>query len=108
MRQRILIVLLTFVTILTCWTWYENTFAIDFFAAKNRHSRNQKRIEIMNETNIDSVQHMAVEILENYEQRHSESDETIRKVQYLLTVTAAITFATLILAIFNIRRKAGR
>ena len=108
MRQKILIILLTLLTILTSWTWYENTFAIDFFETKNRHLRNQKRIEIMNEDNIDSVRQKAVKILDNYEQRHSVSDKTIVKVQNMLTVTTCVTFLTLLLSIFEFRKKNAR
>ena len=104
MRYKIIIALLVSLTILTCWTWYENTFAIDFFATKNHHLRNQKRIEIMKETNIDSVRQKAVEILDNYEQGLSITDKAILKVQSMVTVTIGVTFLILILSVFEFRK----
>jgi hypothetical protein len=108
MRRKIIIALLALLTILICWTWYENTFAIDWFATKNHHLRNQKRIEIMNEPDIDFVRQKAVKILDNYELGHSKTDKTIIKVQNILTLTACLTFLTLIVAIFEFRRKNDR
>lgn len=108
MRQRIIFTLLTILTILLCWTWYENTFAIDFFATKNRHLRNQKRIEIMNEDNIDSVRQQAITILDNYELGHSMTDKAVIKVQNMLTVMTCVTFLALILSAFGLGRKNGR
>lgn len=109
MRHKIIFILLVILTILSCWTWYENTFAIDFFATKNRHLRNQKKIEIINEDNIDSVRQKAITILDNYESGHSMTDKTVIGVQKMLTVTTCVTFLTLMLSAFELfRRKNGR
>jgi hypothetical protein len=107
MRQKILVILLTLLTILTSWTWYENTYRIDFFATKNRHLRNQKRIEIINEGNIDSLRQKAVKILDNYEQHHDQSDKAVLEIQDMLTLTTCLTLLTLILLIFEFRKKIG-
>lgn len=105
MRQKFIIILLSLSTILTCWIWYENTFAIDYFATKNRHVRSQRRIEILNENNVDSVRQKALKILDNYEHGHSSTDRTIIKVQKMLTVSLSVTFLALILSAFEFRRK---
>lgn len=62
----------------------------------------------MNENNIDSVRQKAVKVLANYEQGHNMTDKTILKVQTMLTVTASVTFLTLILSVFALRRKNSR
>lgn len=108
MRQKIIFTLLIVLTIMSCWTWYTNTFAIDFFAAKNRHLRIQRRIEIKTENNIDSVRQKAIRILDNYEQGHSMTDKTVIKVQNMLTLMICVAFSALILSAFQFRRKSGR
>jgi hypothetical protein len=71
--------------------------------------RNQKKIEITNENNIDSVRQKAITILDNYELGHSTTDKTVIGVQKMLTVTACVTFLTLVLSAFELfARKNGR
>lgn len=105
MGQKILITLLTFLTILTIWAWYMNIYRFDFFSTKNRHLRNQQRIEIIAEKNIDSLRQKAVKVLDDYEQHRSESDKASIETQNLLMGTACLTFLSLILLIFELRKK---
>jgi molybdopterin converting factor small subunit len=102
MRLKILLFTVTLTTILVTCAWYENTFRINYFATKNRHLISQRKIEIMNETNVDSLRQKAIKIYDNVAERHGEKDLIVERIQGLLTWASILAIGSVIILLFEI------
>ena len=60
--------------------------------------------QLMKEKNIDTLRLKAVKILDNFDLRHVEKDETVIKIQNLLTCITCLTFFALMLSFFRFKK----
>jgi hypothetical protein len=105
MRLTVLFILLTITAILTISTIYHNSFQIDFAATKNNHLTNQRKAEIMGESNVDSLRQRAISAWDSLDQRRKETDLRANKIQVLLVWTLVSIVGSLAMIVVEILKR---